>query len=83
MFYNAGCITKLCEALKGSAMTLLKCAASAESSLFCQCALSLCPTHPLHSIGRNYIRDEGASALAAVLMETQITTLGWAATRYI
>ena len=45
MFYNAGCITKLCEALKGSAMTSLKCAASAESSLFCQCALSLCPTH--------------------------------------
>ena len=28
------------------------------------------------SIGENHIRDEGASALAVILKETQITTLG-------
>ena len=35
------------------------------------------------SLGGNDIGVKGASALAAVLKETQITTLGWAATRYI
>ena len=33
------------------------------------------PTHLSHSLANNYIRDEGASALAAVLKETQITNL--------
>jgi hypothetical protein len=32
-----------------------------------------------HSLGYNHIRDEGASALATILKETQITKLGCAA----
>ena len=50
-------------------------------SLFCQrpltrtCPLTVPPPVP-RSIARNHIGDEGASALAAILKETQITTLG-------
>ena len=44
--------------------------------------LSPFPTLPLaHSLGGNNIRAEGASALAAILKETQITSLGCAAAR--
>ena len=34
--YTAEGITKMCEALKGSAVTSLKCATALESSLFCR-----------------------------------------------
>ena len=37
------------------------------------------PSPLIRSLGNNYIRDEGASALAAVLKETQITNLMCAA----
>ena len=72
---------KLCEALKGSAVTSLKCAAAPGCLLSCQCPLTCAysltiPTPPLaRSIGRNNIRAKGASALAAVLKETKITEL--------
>ena len=39
--YTAEGITKLCEALKGSAMTSLECAAAPECSPFCQRPLTL------------------------------------------
>ena len=42
------------------------------------------PTPPLaRSLGYNKIGDEGASALAAILKETKITSLGCAATRVL
>ena len=131
-------ITKLCEGLKGSAVTSLKCAAAPKCLLSCQRPLTrllshrshpaprlqywgqrhrsrgrlrarrhpqgdadhsalvrrrprvfalvsapidtptLSPPqpHPCRSISNNEIGAEGASALAAVLKETQITTLG-------
>ena len=76
--YTAEGITKLCEALKGSAVTSLKCAATPERLLLCQRPLTcLSPPQPmLRSLNSNLIGDKGASALAAVLKETQITTLG-------
>ena len=44
--------------------------------------LSPFPTLPLaHSLGANDIGAEGATALAAILKETQITSLGCAAAR--
>jgi hypothetical protein len=47
--YTAMGITKLCEALKGSAVTSLKCAPAPECSLSCQCPLTLHP--PCLSLG--------------------------------
>ena len=52
-----------------------------ECLLLCYRPLTrLLSSHPhstlARSIARNYIGDKGASALAAVLKETQITTLG-------
>ena len=44
--YTAAGINKLCEGLKGSAVTSLKCAA-AECSLSCQRALTLLMSHHL------------------------------------
>ena len=48
--YTAEGITKLCEALKGSAVTSLKCAATQKCLLLCQCPLtrllSPSPPHP-------------------------------------
>ena len=53
---------------------------------FCQCPLTLLilqhPRSPLlaHSVYNNGIGAQGASALAAVLKETQITNLEYAST---
>jgi len=83
--YTSEGITKLCEALKGSSVTSLKCAAAPECSLSCQrplthANLSPFPTLPLaHSLEYNQIGAKGATALAAILKETQITNLGCAA----
>ena len=74
--YTTEGITKLCEALKGSAVTSLECAAAPQSA-------RLCVSHPApplaRSIGRNKLGDQGAIVLAAGLKETQITNLGCAA----
>ena len=78
--YTAKGIIKLCKGLKGSAVTSLKCAAAPECSPSCQrpltrtCLLTVPPTIPC-SIANNRIGDKGASALAAILKETMISTL--------
>ena len=43
--YTAGGITKLCEGLKGSSVTSLRCALGRACSPFCQCPLTLLTTH--------------------------------------
>ena len=84
--YTAEGITKLCEALKGSAVTSLECAAAPSARLSVNarwhaCSLTL-PTSPnLCSLWGNEIGDKGASALAAILTETMISNLKCAATR--
>ena len=85
--YTAEGITKLCEALKGSAVTSLKCAATPKCLLSCQrplthtCPLTVPPPIP-RSIGNNRIGAEGASALAAILKETMISDLECAAAQW-
>ena len=81
--YTTVGITKLCEGLKGSAVTSLECAATPQVFAFLSApidtpTLSPFPSCPFFacSIGGNNIGDEGASALAAILKETKITTLG-------
>ena len=79
--YTAEGITKLCEGLQGSCVTSLRCASAPKRSLLCQrpptrtCPLTVLPLPIPRSIGNNSIGDKGASALAAILKETQITTL--------
>ena len=78
-------ITKLCEGLKGSAVTSLRCAAAPKRLLFCQrpltCTCSFtAPDQLPGSLFWNEIGPEGASALAAVLKETRISVLKCAAT---
>ena len=77
-------ITKLCKGLKGSAVTSLRCAATQGfdfvSAPIDTHLLSHCPRQPPGSLYGNNIGPEGASALAAVLKETQITNLKCAAT---
>ena len=67
----------LAAVLKETQITSLKCAAARGCSFSCQHPLT--PTVPFLplacSIGGNCIGAEGASALAAILKETQITTL--------
>ena len=48
--YTAEGITKLCEALKGSAVTSLKCAATQKCLLSCQCPQTHLRTHFLPSL---------------------------------
>ena len=87
--YTAEGITKLCEGLKGSSVTSLECAAAPSAFAFVSAPAdtylpSYCAPTPIprrlwsNSIGLG----EGASALAAVLKETKITTLGCAAAQY-
>ena len=71
---------------KNRTVRTLKCAASAKRLLLCQrpltrlYTLSPFPTLPLaRSLGANNIRAEGATALAAILNETRITSLKCAA----
>ena len=78
--YTTGGITKLCEGLKGSSVTSLRCALGRVCSPFCQCPLTracslTAPTHTDCSLMGNGIGDEGAYALAAILKETKITHL--------
>ena len=81
---NTEAIIALCEGLKGSSVTSLECAANPKCSPFCQrpltgtCSLTA-PAQPPSSLFWNNIGPEGASALAAVLKETQITNLKCAA----
>ena len=83
--YTAEGITKLCEGLKGSAVTSLECAAT-SCSLLCQRPLTrpyslTVSILPLAcSLRGNGIRDKGVTALAAILKETKITDLKCAAT---
>ena len=65
--YTAEGITKLCEALKGSAVTSLECAARPERSIFCQRPLTLlsaCLLTRARSLERNHLGPEGGAALA-------------------
>ena len=73
----------LAAVLKETQITKLECAAALECLLLCQ------PTHSpyphlvpiLRSLGYNSIGPQGAAKLAAVLSQTQITTLECAAPR--
>ena len=65
--YTAEGITKLCEGLKGSAVTSLECAAAPECSLPCQRPLTRLSTRPrscAHSLSNNSLGPEGGAALA-------------------
>jgi hypothetical protein len=65
--YTADGITKLCEALKGSAVTSLKCAATPERLLLCQRPLTALRTHicsHARSLRSNELGPEGGAALA-------------------
>ena len=84
--YTAEGITKLCEGLKGSCVTSLRCAVAPKRSLLCQRPLTrLVSRRPdlshACSLWSNNIGDKGAAALAAILKETQITHLECAAAR--
>ena len=65
-----------------AALTSLKCATAPDCSPFCQHLLTCLhspTTLPLvHSLSSNQLGAEGAAALAAILKETNITTL-WSA----
>ena len=85
--YTTEGITKLCEGLKGSAVTSLRCAA-APSVNFPSTPVDACSLSPyphlvpiLRSLGFNSIGSQGAAKLAAVLSQTQITNLECAAPR--
>ena len=68
-------------------MTSLKCAAAPKCLPFCQRPLARLLSHRVshtalaRSLDGNRIRDEGASAIAAILKETKITYLRCAAAR--
>ena len=64
--YTTEGITKLCEALKGSAVTSLKCAATPERLLLCQRPLTLPITSrsPVRSLRSNNLGPKGGAALA-------------------
>ena len=78
-------VTALCEGLKGSAVTTLRCAVGPKAFAFLSMPTDmsdlspfpLCPS--LGSLSWNSIGEEGASALAAILKETKITNLKCAA----
>ena len=79
--YTAKGITKLCEGLKGSAVTSLKYAAPQRSNL-CQCPLTLLtiPAPPsVHSLEDNWLGPEGGAALAEGLKgNSMLQVLKWA-----
>ena len=65
--YTADGITKLCDGLKGSAVTSLKCAAPSSGSSLCQRPLTLLITSLLsraRSLRNNHIGPKGGAALA-------------------
>ena len=61
--YTTEGITKLCEALKGSAVTSLKCATAPECSPSCQRPLTLLSTCT-RRLERNKLGPAGGAALA-------------------
>ena len=68
--------TALAAVLKETKITNLKCAAAPEVFAFVSAPVDTRLLPPIScSLGYNYIGDEGASALAAVLKETMITNL--------
>ena len=71
-------IIKLCESLKSSSLTSLRCRASLLARHDCS---SPCNMHftCTRSIAGNYMGDEGGKALAAVLPQTKLTSLEYAA----
>ena len=85
--YTTEGITKLCEALKGSAVTSLECAARPERSLLCQCPLTparslILPS--LRSLADNNLTNNGKDMsgllkLVEILPLTKIESLGCAA----
>ena len=82
--YTTEGITKLCEALKGSAVTSLECAPPPRVFAFVSAPVdTLALSHHLRSaprrLGWNDIGEKGASVLAAILKETKITDLKCAA----
>ena len=65
--YTTEGITKLCEALKGSSVTSLECAAAPARSLSCQRPLTALSTHicsHARSLRFNHLGPEGGVALA-------------------
>ena len=65
--YTAEGITKLCEGLKGSCVTSLRCAVAPKRSLLCQRPLTAASTRPCphaHSLSENELGSEGGAALA-------------------
>ena len=82
--YTTAGITELCEGLKGSSVTSLRCALGRAFAFLSMpvdtSALSPSLSHPsLGSLRGNDLDDEGVSALAAVLKETKIVSLECAA----
>ena len=70
--YTAEGITKLCEALKGSAVTSLVCAATPERLLLCQhplTALSTLSRSHARSLRYNGLGPKGGTALAEGLKD--------------
>ena len=71
--------------LKETQIQELECATAPEHLLLCQCPLTRLVSHrpatspALRSLWSNHIGAEGASALAAILKETQISDLKCAA----
>ena len=68
--YTAEGITKLCEGLKGSCVTSLRCAVAPKRSLLCQRPLTLLRTCFLtcaRRLGGNNLGPEGGAALAREL----------------
>ena len=84
--YTAEGIAKLCEALKGSAVTSLECAAGPKCLLSCQRPLT--PTVPRpapRSLRGNNLTNDGKDMsgllkLVEILPQTKIESLGCAAT---
>ena len=68
--------------LKETMISTLRCASASGCSFLSQhplthgCSLTILAPQLARSLCDNHIGDKGASALAAVLKETQITTLG-------
>jgi hypothetical protein len=83
--YTTEGITKMCEGLKGGAVTSLKCAATPECLLLCQRPLTLAMCHHPHpfpccSLGSNNLtnfgRDmSGLLKLVEILPQTKIESL--------
>ena len=81
--YTTEGITKLCEGLKGSAVTSLECAAAPERLLLCQRPLTEKQTRLCaHRLGRNDLRPKGGAALAEGIKGNSTLTSLSSAARY-